>query len=486
MSTLKVLVCTWGAPWDWRPARYILEQESGQHASVESVTTASLLVDYVKPDIVLIIVLDTLAARVLERLTTDYSEVIKNVEDSVKKFLLDNVRVLDREVKIIVAPGIGRFLCEKMPDFKMEFIGSMFDFYGIILYEVSRQIIEKISNKESVEIHLDLSHGINYMPALTYKAVRTIASILALSRNVRLCVYNSEPYPYKLKLAEPPELRIHVIEAENVKPQLSALERLRSTECIKALCSGVEDLRRSFAEYCKGLIVSLAESQRIHVSDLCVCLVNSLILGLPLLLVLSWKLLEESKPSQPEGLIEQAYSIWRKGIIVEKTDNYLRVVRRLTLTSVFIGHVYAWLVKKSIESVMRSIKIEDKPSSNVAFSVKLSDIDVMREQVFCRISEIHDVFISREIWELRNTIETASQKDKFMPYINLVLSRKHVGKFDIRNFIAHSGLLYQVVAVCPREQVEKSEIGYLIEAKDVDGESVITLSQIVESLIKRG
>ncbi len=64
-----------------------------------------------------------------------------------------------------------------------------------------------------------------------------------------------------------------------------------------------------------------------------------------------------------------------------------------------------------------------------------------------------------------------------MHYIELARKEnKRVGSLDRRNFLAHSGLPYQIVAVKPSRDVEKSEIGYLLQVRDIDNR-VVTLGK---------
>jgi CRISPR-associated protein Csx1 len=86
------------------------------------------------------------------------------------------------------------------------FIGNMEDFYGYVLYKfVDILSAEFDKDLEDLELYLDLTHGINFMPVLTYRAIREISEII--TANATLHVYNSDPYRREASL------RIHLVES---------------------------------------------------------------------------------------------------------------------------------------------------------------------------------------------------------------------------------------------------------------------------------
>ncbi len=487
MSCTRVLVCTWGVPWRWSKAKYVLEVD-GQVKSVESTTTARLLVEHINPDIIVLIVLDTLAAEILNRIVTTYSELVSEVESRVRSYVKENLG-LNSKTQIVVAPGIGKFSCRDVPDVRhMEFIGSMMDFYGVVLYELAAILTHLAQVSDVVELHLDLSHGLNYVPTLTYRAIRSISRVLALSRCVKLYVYNSEPYPVGIKLETPPELKIHVVERiEDVKPQLRELGVLDASKCLVSLVKKTDEaisrVRRELSEYRRKLQVSLSDDQYATADDLRACLVNSLVLGLPLLLVLAWRLLE--RVSQPDELLKHVYEVWRENISVERDGDCVRVVRKLSMTQMFIDYVYSWLVKRGLSPIMRELEphMREKPAENILLSVTLGGLDMLRERVFRKVSERYNVTISNDLEELKKAISSLPdrelQENVFIPYLELAKKEnKRVGSLDRRNFLAHSGLPYQIVAIKPSRDVMKSEVGYLLRIKDVN-DGIITLGKPV-------
>ena len=81
----------------------------------------------------------------------------------------------------------------------------------------------KRSNAGRVRLAADLSHGINFMPLLVFRACRAACRMLAALTGVEIKVltYNSEPYPPG-KIVERPGLNIHRIESDIITPTLGA------------------------------------------------------------------------------------------------------------------------------------------------------------------------------------------------------------------------------------------------------------------------
>ncbi len=76
------------------------------------------------------------------------------------------------------------------------------------------RILHSLSD-EHVEVHVDLTHDVNYMPTLLYKTVRELLQLLAYTRTVVLHVYNSEPFAGK----DTP-LNVHLIEKTELRPSV--------------------------------------------------------------------------------------------------------------------------------------------------------------------------------------------------------------------------------------------------------------------------
>jgi len=233
-ETVDILISVIGSPWQeypktfrWRMARYEFSDDiecvDGKPNYVRSRTTLAALHECLKPQYVIMVAQDTILVKNPGELRGDYSydDVIRDVENIVEEFL----RRADMEVKrgdeykvgciydevgsklsIIVAPGSGRFRssmsvgAEKVT-VNLDVCGSLEDYYSYLLLSLASHmlaIIEREGRLSQLKVHLDISHGINYMPALTYKAVTDLLPVIAAyigggDVTVKLSTYNSEP-----------------------------------------------------------------------------------------------------------------------------------------------------------------------------------------------------------------------------------------------------------------------------------------------------
>lgn len=174
----RVLIAPWGKPWktiressySWEEVEYIFNDDRCRSRS-----TLPLLRKALNPDCTVVIVLDT----ALGLVPNNYDELTKEIGDAYKDFINNQLGLRD-DVKIIVAPGVGRF---KTDDGYVEFKGSLIDFYYIILHELSRILVEL---DDKAEVYIDISHGLNFMPTLTYRAVNEVLGVLAHTKKISL------------------------------------------------------------------------------------------------------------------------------------------------------------------------------------------------------------------------------------------------------------------------------------------------------------
>lgn len=101
-----------------------------------------------------------------------------------------------------IAPGIGVFQ-------NGVFHGDALDYYYYILAKVSVNLLK--CSSDELEIHLDLTHDLNFMPFLTYRTIKEILELFSIFKDVKLKVYNADPWS---NTANP--LSINII--KDVKP----------------------------------------------------------------------------------------------------------------------------------------------------------------------------------------------------------------------------------------------------------------------------
>lgn len=84
----------------------------------------------------------------------------------------------------MVAPGIGSF-----PN--GIFIGDALDYYYYTIAKISQILLD--CNCDELEIHLDLTHGLNFSTILTYRLVKEILEIFSIFKNIKFKAYNADP-----------------------------------------------------------------------------------------------------------------------------------------------------------------------------------------------------------------------------------------------------------------------------------------------------
>ena len=195
----KILILPWGSPWGWRTVEYAYEGNS-----LLSKTTLPLLYEVINPDRAVIIALDSLAKQ-----GENYGEIKHNARTDILHFLCLNApQVPNEKVDVVISYSVGKF--RNAP---FSFDRDLSDFYPHILWELGKHIWDVAKGSDKVEIYLDLTHGLNFMPTLVYRAVRKLGSILSLTKDVRLVVLNSEPFH-----AEGQESHIHTVSDVHLRP----------------------------------------------------------------------------------------------------------------------------------------------------------------------------------------------------------------------------------------------------------------------------
>lgn len=210
MSEKVIYISTWGSPWSvypekyrWQNVNYVLSDE--EKCSVSSKTTLSFILRCRSPPPHRFVVIIP-STVIFNPNVESYEELIKHVKDIYRDFIDQEVGVSSlKSLDFIVAPGVGRFTNryernnaeEKL---KLDYCGSLSNFYYYVYMELSKILVREVldilkkNSEKRLEIILDLSHGINYMPVLTYRAVKDLAGVASifLEKSI-LTVVNSEP-----------------------------------------------------------------------------------------------------------------------------------------------------------------------------------------------------------------------------------------------------------------------------------------------------
>jgi len=201
------------ALFNWVKVRYEIDGYSE-----EALSTLPVLYNYISSSSGVIknvtaIVQETAIAKKLD-LCKGYESIVSTVRDMYERFIAS--QGLKSRVDIIVAPGCGRFL-NRFADgdrhIDIHICGNVADFFYYIFMKLSSILLNVVNeNTEKLIVHLDLSHGVNYMPTLTRAALMELLPIVATYstfQKVVLKVYNSEPV---MRNALKESYTIHVVE----------------------------------------------------------------------------------------------------------------------------------------------------------------------------------------------------------------------------------------------------------------------------------
>jgi CRISPR-associated protein Csx1 len=433
MSEKTLIIAPWGMPAQWQNTIYEFEGEQYQFC-----TTLPLLLRKFKEADVVLIVLDSLVdeykrerrespcyecydrLRDLIRragLSKSYDELREGVKGFVEAYvtcLTERSGEKIHDLHVVVAPAVGS------PGGTWAFEGNAADFEAVSLYELGRLCAKKPYNR----IVLDLSHGINFMPALTLRLAEKLAGILLtthaelLERGVELLVYNSDPIGSR-------PMRINQIAKSRIKSVhvLHELPRnlLRPRE--KLDDERVTEVNRHYVE-----AVRLAVSALHHPMPLALCT-------------------SKEKAFKSLEVLERALKLWLEHIVVEEH----KVRRRLSLNP---DGAYALLLSNSVARRLKSLDASYP-----------TDVERLKElaKLHQAVNENYYHLIMDELGRIADKLREKGypKKIKLFELLDEEPGEKRLNK---RVMIAHAGLQKEFVII------EEGKLRYMIEDSKLEEE----------------
>lgn len=388
---MNFLIAVWGNPSGWKEVIYAFGEKT-----IKSNTSLRILQEIIEPDRTFIICLDTLAER-----GGSYQEIKANAEEKIREFA-NKFGLTGYEV--LVAPGIGTF-----PN--GTFQGDALDYYYYIIAKLSTILLENTEN--TISLHLDLTHGINYSAILTYKALKEIIEIFSIFKNVKFKAYNADPsLP-----AVADKLFINVIEDSQPAPT-PLTEKVypgKPLESTKNLSSKRKE--EIFKSELKNVLKIFKEIDNLELSAFIGALYN----GLPLALFRFYP-----KINKLREIIFEVLNSYEKYIKV-RNQSKLEVMKDLKIGKVTKAYVFAYVIAVLLKDLglVTSKKKE----------VLLDEIENLKENLF-KFDERFKTRIADDIHELKKKLK--ERKDINWEIYNSILD-KSIGEPDVRNFLAHSG-----------------------------------------------
>lgn len=388
---MKLLLAPWGDPKNWRRLTYRY-----QDRETKTCTSLKILQNAIAPDKTIIVGLETLAERGL-----NYAEVKSDAENKLSNYA-DNFGLQNHTV--LIAPGVGSFP-------RAIFIGSALDYYYYVFWRISTYLLEH--NDKKLEVHLDLTHGINYSTILTYRAVKEILELFSIFVDVEFVVYNADPFiqPNGNRTLSG-ELLVNVIEGVKPKPRPPD-RKIKQVRTLDPIDLDQMRRRRLFGEE----LMCLREINPSEVS----AFIGSLYNGIPLGLFTFYPDKEKLK-----NAILKTLEVYERHVSVEH-ENKLKVRKEVKFSENFKVYITAFLIAELLEKMgLVSFRKNE---------VALPDIRNIVANLFA-FDERFKIKIEKDVYTLE---EDFREKPPFgWSIYNDALGRP-VGEPDARNFLAHSG-----------------------------------------------
>ncbi len=424
----KILIAPWGNPKTWGYVEYQIE---GSQDKISSKTSLKALCNKISPDKVLILVGDTLA-EVEEIFNTVYENIETAVQEKIKKFLkTPEVGLEDQKnIEILVLPSVGKF-----PNGSFE--GHLLDYYYMLFYKLAKIFLKNTYE----EVYLDLTHGINFMPVLTYRSVRELLSIFAFFSKVKLFVYNADPFSGK----EKKHLFLHLVEETEIEAEIPTIPKFYKNSFSPKLIDTLTKINEKEStfkipqEFIREIIAFL----------------GAVFFGLPLVIFNLFPNIEELKK-----YLELAVELWRKKIEINLEKDRIRVKRKVFFTPICQPLLLAWTFAEKLR--------QENLISERCKEVEIKQIEDLSKNFLFRNRRVK-IFIGKELKDLKNVHakeeweiykELIKKKSSQSPDRLSASSEKDASKLknqpspDSRNLLAHGGFEKNIVEISKRNSLK--------------------------------
>jgi len=402
MDTTKILVAIWGNFSAWKDANYRYKNKI-----YTSSTTLPLLLDTIKPNYTYIILADTLMDKYDNIFT--YQEGLARIKNEAGAFIKEKIRSYPTKLKedninILILPAVGTFS-------RSRFVGNPNNFYALVYFELARNIRNILrnlgsklafiseNNKPCLELYLDITHGLNFMTMMTYRAVKDILQIIAYFCNVRLIVLNSDPLVGSGNI----DLNINEIEKINVIPAFN-FYRYSDTMLLIPSPSGHE-----------GVNALTKRMDRLY------AFCSAFLHGLP---VYMYYFYEKPKEDEIENIVKLFYDHIKVNV-----NGTFEVIQRLNFGESFISLLQGFLL-----SNLLMVNAKDDGV------VKMDDIE--RIKGIFKHSRTILQRLERELGKIKR-VRIGSEFKDYGFYAEANYSRND--NFDGRNFFAHCGFVHNLI-----------------------------------------
>jgi CRISPR-associated protein Csx1 len=528
MEAKRLLVEVWGNPSGWKKTKYEykgLDEEPYK-------TTLPRLINDLNPDKAIVFVPDT----IISEESTTYGEIVKRVEENIRGIIRDlGIEVGDR-VEVLVQPNIGYYILNKEKIREIRAIGSTNNYmltFALSLSRVLEEFMVQLQNsrEKKIEVYLDVTHGVNYMPVLARATLYHILSSIGIFLNVKLVVLNSDPVVQSSKSKESEShtivKKIHEVEVQNPLipehlyfPHLydlyeKRLERRKEFVLFKSLGDGERiletiGLREEFEEQ----VSKLREIENRLISEVFQCgrgvdtmecitnllaFTSSIQFILPLWILYLKPQLNQLEDTMPLSKLEETIrkKVLEEIIIAKMYNNTLYIVHTAEPTMVLLDLVKAFLAMEALSALgYKDINPQNITLRDLTLDKVFSEKPIVHYSPILRYFSNRLKFDDRRMkeqikkWLKSHYSNLDSTRDIEAPLAEIYdkYSSKQVNfkseDFE-RNFISHSGLEYNIVKlIIPHSILEEFKNSGRINSMQLSEVVVKPIEEYVDEIKK--
>lgn len=458
---MKLLIEIWGNYYAWKKVTYTYN-----NTTRESPTTLPLLLKTIEPDKTLIIVADTLLEYEIannkfsidgnnENWYFDACDIVKQeTYNFIKKSIANNDSVsINNSIHVLVTPGTGTFA-------HSIYTGNPHNFFSYLYYYMVKTAVALApDNNETVEVYLDITHGINYMTMITYRTIKDICAILRYFFDITFIVLNSDPFVG----SENVNLHINVIEKIKLTPQLNIFKYSQDNSKWLKVSKNMDDSQKDsfnkiLQEKIKEKLDTIIHNNRTN----WYCFASAAYHGLPLYLMYFFPDIQKLTTAA-----DTIVTLFFDHYALYSCNNKIIFQQQVDFTPHFISLLQILLFAKYLNG---KYSITQQNECNIQSLDKLK-----------KVYEHNSTITSRIHREL-DKIKKASPEVNYADYGFLVMKKEKKeyepsSNVDERNFFAHAGFGYNNV------QLKKEDSTIFIKPKN---ECVNTIKTILMKTVPTG
>lgn len=412
---MKILISTWGNPKGWDEVIYWYKGNKKR-----SKDASPLIKEKERIEKTIIVSLDTLSDEGISSSLISYQDLKNRSRSLIKDFCKKDVGY--NPDKIIISYGVGEFNNSK-------FIGNAMDFYYSVFKELAFTFIEWLeeSSAQHIDVYLDISHGINFLPVLTYRALKEILQILAYCFDIKFTVLNSDTY---IRTIKSDFLNINVIEESKILPKVITYKiDKRPIEPYFGLIDEEKGkIGKNLQSFDKNILIFL----------------SAFMYALPVFTIKY----SPDKENLKKG-IEEVVKKFEESISITNSSKKLEIKRNIEFTLTFENLVKAYLISWLLNK--KGICQKDE--------IELEEIEKIKK-IWSKNFPVESNRIDVEINAIKNL--PYSKPKNWKTYAEII-GKKEENNIDKRNFFAHAGFEHNIIEIKEENQKIKLRINSKLE-----------------------